>query len=265
MGNAFYLYNNSLQFNGVNSYIACPNSDLLNTPSLTIEVWFMTYVENTGQALYTKPFWHADCDLYIANSAIAVGDPNYKLGALIWKLSNETDDQIENIYGSEVIKAYKPYHVICTADMTKMYLYVNGVLNDSKNLFTSPRNINTNSVYIGDQLYESIYHTKAPFYGEIYIAAQYSEMWDSTKVLNRFNNLSQDIIPENCVLFYRGKDVSNPIVDKSNNGNNGILYNMTAKNNKRIRNLKSNLSNGYQEERMIYFKDESGLFKRVNI
>jgi tetratricopeptide (TPR) repeat protein len=147
---------NVLSLDGDGDYVDCGNSPAFNiTGSITMAAWIkVNKFDKSWQAIVTKGYQNT------------------------WSLCREGDSNSINIYGSQATSGYSGYvgfditvglvadnvnvndgrwhHIAGVYDGTKLYLYIDGVLNGSEDLYGRFA-INNDPVYIGDVSTEQAY------------------------------------------------------------------------------------------------------------
>lgn len=234
---------NSAYFNGENSYIDCGNSELFNSLSITAEIWFVPYKITGIQAIISKYQVNQDYEIYVEDSRIHV------------RFNQLNQDNLD----SEILEVGELYHVVVSVNTTHMFLFLNGELSASKQMVYSPRILNSNNLYIGYAKDHGYNYLNA----DMHFVALYDVCWDAETVADRYNNLTQDIVPDKCILFYDFRSVTNPMIDKSGAGNHGIVYNIRSKIN-RIRNIR-HYYNNFLRSKKINYKNLNGYWREVSL
>ena len=125
-----------LSFDGENDYVSIPNNSSLNfTNNLTIMAW-----ANTHDYKEAKIAQKGDWD----GHGIGIGKWNGWKGHI--RLANGTTESIESTSGRPILNEW--YHIAITYDGFSLKLYINGQLNNSKEV-TGTLNINSRNASIG--------------------------------------------------------------------------------------------------------------------
>lgn len=228
---------NTIYLNGSNSYINAGYSADYQSTTITAEAWFK---------LLSLPGTYGNIIHNYVNNADFFFRVNSN-GTINCRLSKY---QIDNMNSNTVLQVGQEYHAVFAVSDTHMYLYINGTLDKSKVLTYSPRLTNNEHFEVG--AWNGSYFLHA----DMYVAALYDDVcWDAPTVADRYANMSMDIVPDNCCMFYNGKEISSIVPDRSGSGNDGIPYNITKSIN-RVRKMR--LYNGADFEQKVrkgYWKD----------
>lgn len=247
MGNAIKRLTgiNSINLNGTSSYIDCGYSSAYRNALYTLEFWFTlkSLVGSDYHVMIMNYVNNADCFFRLTST----GNVNFRLSRL----------RVDDLISDTALIPGNTYHVVASVSLSGMYVYINGSLDKSKGLYYSPRQTNAENFYMG------AFNNGAFLEANVYVGAMYADYWDADTVAARYANLSQDIVPENCVMYYNGRDVTNPIIDRSGNENNGITYDVET-GARRVRNLRHKSESGLMRDRAGFYKSADAL-ERVNL
>jgi hypothetical protein len=230
---------NTIYLNGTNSYIDAGHSEYYQSTTITAEAWFKL-LSLPAHAAYGAIIMN-----YVNNADFFLR--LYYNGTINCRLSKY---QTDNIVSNAVLEVDHEYHVVFAVSNTDMFLYINGVLDKSKVLAYSPRLTNNEHFHIG------AWNGGSFLNADMYVAALYHDVcWDAPTVADRYANLSMDIVPDNCCMFYNGREIGNTVPDRSDHNNDGIPYNINKSINRVRKMRRYNGADFTQKVRKAYWKD----------
>ncbi|CCI03457.1 Calx-beta domain-containing protein [Microcystis aeruginosa] len=202
----------ALSFDGVNDYVSIPDSPTLNPINITIEAW--VYSSNwSGQS----------------HSAIVAKGINQEY--LLWKSDDSGYDEkfafrvagyptYSTVYATTTISNNTWYHVAATYDGTQAKIYVNGILEASKNLGIAIPN-GVNPVTIGGGV------SSNRFQGQI----DEVRIWNKTRTQAEIQadmNYQLTGTESGLIGYWQfSEGTGNTVIDLSGHNNNGTIYGAT--------------------------------------
>jgi hypothetical protein len=196
----------SLSVNGTNAYVNVPNSPSINvTGPITVEAWVKTNLDGT--------FFNRVVSRYSETGGGYILDL-YHNKVRFWLLQNV--NSTDYVDGNTKLSPNAWYHIAGVADGQQMRVYLNGLLDGSKNSNWLPVP-STEPLQIGGVVYGGQFSSLFAFNGRI------DEVRLSASALYSSNFIPQTHLTKDATTRALWKFDDQTANDSSGNGNNGTL------------------------------------------